>query len=137
MASIPELEQPLRDDRVVVRLATERDIPEILIAHQDDPELHERLGLARPPSGAELGRQSERADEDRASGARVTLSILERGDGDWRGQIDVRDIDWEAGRAQADVWVVLQARGRGLERAALRLAARWLSDACGLEVGDA
>ena len=62
MPSIPELDKPL-DRRASWRCATaaERDIPEILIAYQDDPELHMRLGLERPPSGAELGRQMEEA----------------------------------------------------------------------------
>jgi RimJ/RimL family protein N-acetyltransferase len=116
-----------------LRFAAERDIPEILIAHQDDPQLHARLGLRRPPSGAELGRQMERAEDDRASGTRVGLTILEPGSDDCRGRISVHNIDWDRGCAELGIWLALQVRGRGLGRAALRLAARWLFEDCGLE----
>ena len=57
----------------------ERDIPEVLIAYQDDRELHLRMGVERPPSGAELGRLAERAEIDRAAGRAVTLTIIGRG----------------------------------------------------------
>jgi RimJ/RimL family protein N-acetyltransferase len=132
MPSLPFLDPPIADRRVALRDAAERDIPEILIAHQDDPELHARLGLERPPSGAELGRQIEEAPSERGSGTRARLTILEHHSDDFRGQILVHNVDWENGRAELAVWVVPQARGNGLARAALRLAARWLFDRCGL-----
>ena len=69
--------EPLTDGVVALRPAAERDIPEILIAYQDDPELHLRLGEERPPSGAELGRLAERAASGPRRRARVTLTILE------------------------------------------------------------
>jgi RimJ/RimL family protein N-acetyltransferase len=136
MPSIPEPDQPLAAEGVAVRLAAERDIPEILIAHQDDPRLHERLGLARPPSGAELGRQLEQAARQRQSGSGVTFTILQPGSEECAGQIEVYAIDWEARRAAARAWVAPQLRGRGLEEAALALVARWLSARCGLELTD-
>src|SRR5438105_9654710 len=126
MPSIPELDPPLEDGRVALRLAAERDIPEILIAHQDDPELHARLGLQRPPSGAELGRQVELADRERATGARVRLTILEPGSDTCRGRISIHNIDWNRGRAELGIWLAPQSRGKGLARAGLRLAVSWL-----------
>jgi RimJ/RimL family protein N-acetyltransferase len=133
MASIPNLNQPLRDGRVVLRLAAERDIPEVLIAHQDDPNLHTSLGLARPPSGAELGRRMEEAEHDRADGARITLTILESGSDDCRGQIEVSEVDWDRRSASLQIWVAPELRGQGVEGAALGLARRWLSEECGLD----
>ena len=59
-ALVPGPRSPLTD-RETVRPAAERDIPEVLIAYQDDPELHLRMGEERAPSGAELGRLAERA----------------------------------------------------------------------------
>ena len=70
MPAFPELTEPLHGERVALRYAAERDIPEILIAHQDDPELHVRLGLVRPPSGAELGRRIEGGAERPGGGDR-------------------------------------------------------------------
>lgn len=133
MPSIPPLEQPLRDERVALRLAAERDIPEILIAHQDDPELYARLGLPRPPSGAELGRQLERAETERESGVRVRLTILEPDSDQCRGRLSVHSIDWDRRCAELGIWLAPQVRGRGLASAALRLAARSLFYECGLE----
>ena len=40
MSSFPRLTSPLTDGSVVLRDYVERDIPEILIAYQDDPLLH-------------------------------------------------------------------------------------------------
>jgi RimJ/RimL family protein N-acetyltransferase len=137
MPVIPTLDRPLRDERVAVCLAAERDIPEVLIAHQDDPELATQLGLARPPSGAELGRQMEEADGARETGKRVTLTIIEPGSDAFLGQIEVGEIDWAERRATVRAWVVPRVRAQGLERAALTLAARWLSDECGLQVRGA
>src|SRR5690349_2485811 len=123
MPSLPYLDPPIADRRVALRDAAERDIPEILIAHQDDPELHLRLGLERPPSGAELGREIEEAPSEHRAGARARLTILEHQSDVFRGRILVHNVDWENGRAELAVWVVPQARGKGLARAALGLAA--------------
>jgi hypothetical protein len=74
--SFPDLPEPLSDGSVALRLGAERDIPEILIAHQDDTHMYERLGLERPPSGAELGRDAERAAIERTAGIHIALTIL-------------------------------------------------------------
>jgi RimJ/RimL family protein N-acetyltransferase len=132
MSSFPDPIEPLHGDRVSLRLAAERDIPEILIAHQDDPELYERLGMERPPSGAELGRRSDGEESERREGLGVHFSILEPGRDVCRGQIDVHHLEWLDGRAELGIWVAPAARGRGIAREALRLASGWLFSACGL-----
>jgi RimJ/RimL family protein N-acetyltransferase len=126
MPAFPDLDEPLGDDRVRLRLAAERDIPEVLIAYQDDPELHLRLGRPRPPSGAELGRLAERAADDRAAGVGMTLTILGSGSDVCLGQVDVHHVNWDNARVELGVWVAPAARGRGLARTALRLVATWL-----------
>ncbi len=133
MPPIPELDQPLSDGRVALRDAAERDIPEVLIAHEDDPEMYARLGLLQPPSGAELGRQMEQSHAERAAGQRARLTILERGSDDCRGRVLVHNVEWESARAELGLWVAPQLRGRGLGPAALRLAAGWLFETCGLQ----
>ncbi len=77
MSSFPQLADPLTDGRVVLRDYKERDIPEILIAYQDDPRLHVSSGEDRPPTGAELGSRAEREAALRAAGEGVTLTVLE------------------------------------------------------------
>ena len=133
MPAIPPLPQPLSDDSVGLRFTAERDIPEILIAYQDDPQLHVRLGQRRPPSGAQLGQQLEAAAAQRARGVRASLAILQLPSDECRGEITVQEIDWDRAQASLGIWVAPGARNRGLARRALRLAAQWLFDPCGLK----
>jgi RimJ/RimL family protein N-acetyltransferase len=130
MPSFPELND-LHTTEVALRLAAERDIPEVLVAHQDDPELYRRLGLLRPPSGAELGRRVEAGPGDRAMGTALWLTVVAAGADECIGQVDVHDVDWDHARAELGIWIVPGHRGRGVASGALGLAARWLLTACG------
>jgi RimJ/RimL family protein N-acetyltransferase len=132
MVRLPLLAQPLEHERVRLRDAAERDIPEILIAHQDDPELHRRLVQERPPSAAELGRLAESEAAARAAGSRATLTILAPGSDLCLGQVSVGELDAEQERARLWIWVAPQARRGGLGAGALVLASRWLLGPCGL-----
>jgi RimJ/RimL family protein N-acetyltransferase len=133
VAPFPDPDPPLRDQRIALRLAAERDIPEILIAHQDDPGMYMRLGAERPPSGAELGRYAEQADAERAAGSHIAWAILEPGSDDCRGQINAHHADWEAGHVELGIWLAPQVRGRGYAHSALGLSGRWLLESCGFE----
>jgi RimJ/RimL family protein N-acetyltransferase len=132
MPEIPELEGSLGDDVVELRAIEEWDIPEILIAHQDDSQMYKRLGVSRPPSGAQLGAEVENADEERRAGRRVSLTILQRGDRYCVGRVDVHQIDWEEGSAELGIWIAPQVRGRGLATRALQQASAWLLEIVGL-----
>jgi RimJ/RimL family protein N-acetyltransferase len=133
MPAIPELTEPLSDGQVALRLSAERDIPEILIAYQDDPQLHLRMRVEAPPSGAQLGRREERAAAERAAGTHLTFTILEPASDVCRGQINVHHTDWDNQRAELAIWLAPQVRGRGWAPRALTLASRWLFASCGLE----
>lgn len=133
MPSFPALPEPLRDHRVALRYATERDIPEILIAHDDDPNLYVAVGRERPPTGAELGRRAENEPAERAAGTRARLTIVEPGSETFLGQLSVHHVEWEQSRAELGIWLTPQARGRGLSAGALRLVGAWLITTCGLE----
>jgi RimJ/RimL family protein N-acetyltransferase len=131
MPSFPE-PNDLSGAGVGLRLAAERDIPEVLIAHQDDPELYRRLGLVRPPSGAELGRRVEAGPGNRAMGTGLWLTIVAAGADECIGQVDVHDVDWDHLRAELGIWTAPAQRDRGVASGALGLAGRWLLTACGL-----
>lgn len=117
---------------IELRPIAEWDIPEVLIAHQDDHELHRWLGLAKPPTGAELGREVEQAEMRRSSGTAIKLTIVEPGGNDCLGRVEVEGIDWERARAELRVWVAPQLRGRGYEQRAAELAGEWLRTSAGL-----
>jgi RimJ/RimL family protein N-acetyltransferase len=133
MPEIPELTGRLSDGAVELRPIAEWDIPEILIAHQDDPQLSGRLGLDRPPTGAQLGAEVERADAQRATGASLALTIVEPGGEDCIGRVQTQMIDWDGSSAELVGWVAPGYRGRGITARGLALAAAWLTDACGLQ----
>jgi RimJ/RimL family protein N-acetyltransferase len=132
MARLPFLSDPLDGGHVRVRDAAERDIPEILIAFEDDPEMYLRLGYERPPSGAQLGRLAESEATDRAAGSRATLTIIGADSDLCLGQISVHSLDWDHARATLSPWVAPQVRGRGLAAGAVRLVAAWLLRRCRL-----
>jgi RimJ/RimL family protein N-acetyltransferase len=133
MPSFPDLDAPLSDGQVTLRPAAERDIPEVLIAYQDDPGLHVALGERRPPSGAALGRRTELAVHERLTGRSMVLTILESDVDLCRGEVRIGGVDWELGRTEVSVWVAPDRRGRGLGRRAHRLASGWLQAYCRLE----
>jgi len=133
MLAFPDPPPSLTDGTVTLRLAAERDIPETLIAHQDDPALAAALGLTRPPSGAELGRRAEAAAGERAAGRALWLTVLAAGGSDeCLGQLDVGDVEPDEGRASITIWIAPAHRRRGLGGAALALAGRWLIGEVGL-----
>ncbi len=132
MAAIPEPPQALSDGTISLRLTAERDIPEILIAYQDDPQLHVRLGEERPPSGAQLGQRQDYAAQARTSGTQVTLTIVPASADVCVGQVYAMGFDAEQARAELGMWLVPHVRGRGYAPRALRLASAWLFNVCGL-----
>jgi RimJ/RimL family protein N-acetyltransferase len=132
MPSFPVSPEPLTDGVVSLRRSAERDIPEVLIAYQDDPGLHRSLGEPRPPSGAILGRRAELARHELDEGRAITFTIVLAGSDICQGEVRVAEADWAGGHAVLRVWVAPQLRGRGLGRRAHALARAWLQQACGL-----
>jgi RimJ/RimL family protein N-acetyltransferase len=123
--TIPEPPEPFTDGTITLRLQQERDIPEVLVAFDNDQHLHADRGLKRPPSGAELGRALEEAPQRRAAGIDETLSILD-GSGRFAGELIVHSIDWDDRRAELGLWLVPAMRGQGIGRRALALGCAWL-----------
>jgi hypothetical protein len=131
MTQVPEPPERLSSEILALRPISDWDIPEILIAHQDDRTLAAALGLRRSPSGAQLGQEVEDAPVDWAAGT-LKLTLLEPGSDDCRGRLVIDALDFSAGTARAAVWVVPQRRGRGLARGAVALAGDWLARSCGI-----
>jgi RimJ/RimL family protein N-acetyltransferase len=132
MPAIPGLAAPLSDGVISLRVAAERDIPEILIAHQDDPLMYARMGMDKPPSGAELGRHFERVETEREAGNRADLTVVLPNSDTAVGGVDAHRVNWADARAELGLWLAPQVRGRGFAPRALILAAGWLFETCGL-----
>jgi RimJ/RimL family protein N-acetyltransferase len=67
-------------------------------------------------------------ERDLGMGARFTITAPESDV--CRGQVDIHHVDWENQRAEVGVWVAPALRGQGMGSCALRLAGRWLCEAC-------
>jgi RimJ/RimL family protein N-acetyltransferase len=132
MPRLPSLTETLQAGPVRLRDAAERDIPEVLIAYEDDREMHLRLFEERPPSGAALGRRAESEPAERAAGSRATLTVCRAGEDVCVGQLTVEQIDWEHGRGALRLWIAPGHRGQGLGSGALGLACPWLFARAGL-----
>lgn len=126
MSELPTIVAPLTGESIALRPFAERDIPEILIAYEDDPELHVRLGERRPPSGAQLGRAAEQAEAGRRAGRRLALTVVELGADVCVGQLSVHTVRWQERCAELALWIAPGVRRRGYGTQALRLGARWL-----------
>jgi RimJ/RimL family protein N-acetyltransferase len=133
MPSFPSLDLPLSDGVVALRPSTERDIPDVLIAYQDDRRLHLALGEDRPPSGAALGSRAERAPDELRAGRLLTLTVLQEGSDVCRGEVRIADVDWENRRAVLRLWIAPALRGQGVARRAQALVTDWLRRECGLD----
>jgi RimJ/RimL family protein N-acetyltransferase len=133
MPAIPEPPERFGDDLIELREIAEWDIPEVLIAFQDDRDLHERIGMAKPPTAAQLGREVEQEQQERLAGRALKLTIVEPGRNDCCGRVDIDRFDWDTGSAAMRVWGAPQVRGRGYEQRAAELASRWLFDNVTLE----
>lgn len=133
MPSIPEPPERFGDELVELREIAGWDIPEVLIAHQDDRDLHKRLGLEKPPSGAQLGLEVEDAERERRAGESIRFTIVAPGRNDCRGRVEVDDFDWGQSSAVMRVWVASQLRDRGYEQRAADLASDWLRNAARIQ----
>lgn len=132
MPSIPQPPERMSDELIELRPIADWDIPEVLIAHQDDRGLHRWLGLDKPPTGAQLGREVELAESRRLSGEMLKFTIVEPGGNDCRGRVEVGGFDWERRTADVRIWVAPQLRGRGYEQRAAEMAVEWLRSSAGL-----
>ncbi|HET9074760.1 MAG TPA: GNAT family N-acetyltransferase [Solirubrobacteraceae bacterium] len=128
---IPDPPERLVGERVELRPIADWDIPEILIAHQDDRDLAACLGMERPPSGAELGREVEEAAAAWAAGL-LKLTIVEPGSNDCRGRLVIDLREAEGTTAPVTVWIARDRRGRSIASEALGLARDWLARSGGI-----
>ena len=78
------------------------------------------------PSGCSSCRTAGRAENVAAH-----FAITATETGELLGSIGLKDIDWDAGRAEAGYWVAPEARGRGVATLALRALVSWAGSTSG------
>jgi RimJ/RimL family protein N-acetyltransferase len=88
--------------------------------------------LPRPYTAGDAVRLLQVSDEGRAENVAAHFAITATETGELLGSIGLKDIDWDAGRAEAGYWVAPEARGRGVATLALRALVSWAGEHLGI-----
>jgi ribosomal-protein-alanine N-acetyltransferase len=125
---LPLPDPPLTDHAAGVGLRPWRDEPgdaAALAAAWHDPEVAAHSSVPRHAS-PEAARRWIAGDADRrARGLALDLVVGPPGGDEVWGEVGLRGVDHDVGRAEAGWWLAPAARGRGVAAAALALLAGW------------
>jgi RimJ/RimL family protein N-acetyltransferase len=123
-----ELPKSLSDGVVTLRPLREDDVPPMLAAFRDDPELGAAIGVEEDPGENVLLARVGRAGDDAAEGVAVELAIAAADGDELLGTMALVRFDWRHGRCEIGFWLAPQARRQGLGRRATALALGWAFD---------
>ena len=123
-----ELPKSLSDGVVTLRPLREDDVPPMLAAFRDDPELGAAIGVEEDPAEDALLARVGRAADDAAEGVAVELAIASADGDELLGTMALVRFDWRHGRCEIGFWLAPQARRQGLGRRATALALDWAFD---------
>jgi RimJ/RimL family protein N-acetyltransferase len=114
----------LRDDTVVLRLPTERDVDAITEACQD-PLISQFTRVPSPYTRANAVEFVRQASKIRPSGTEVTFVITDATDDTVLGATGIMNITKARDVAEIGYWVAREARGNRIATRAARLVSRW------------
>jgi RimJ/RimL family protein N-acetyltransferase len=126
-------ERPLSDGTIVLREWADSDVPAI-VSGCADPEIARWLDQVPQPYTERDAREwvgSTRRGWREASIA--SFAIADRRTDEPIGSVSVHWLDHEQAVGEVGYWVRRDERGRGVATRAVRLAARWAIEDCGLE----
>jgi RimJ/RimL family protein N-acetyltransferase len=126
-------EWPLSDGTIVLREWDDSDVPAI-VSGCADPEIARWLDQVPQPYTERDAREwvgSTRRGWRESSIA--SFAIADRRTDEAIGSVSVHWLDHEQAVGEVGYWVRRDARGRGVATRAVRLAARWAIEDCGLE----
>jgi RimJ/RimL family protein N-acetyltransferase len=88
--------------------------------------------LPRPYTASDAVRLLALSDTGRAENVAAHFAITATETGELLGSIGLKEIDWDASRAEASYWVAPEARGRAVAPLALQALVSWAGDHLGL-----
>jgi [ribosomal protein S5]-alanine N-acetyltransferase len=124
--------EPFTDGNVVLRDLRPEDARPFIRPFLDEDGFAWLVGSQEDPTEASVLEDIEKEPERRAEGASATFAIAEASDDGFRGTAVLFGIDWEHRRGELGIWLMPEARGRGLARGSLRLLCRWAFGELGL-----
>jgi [ribosomal protein S5]-alanine N-acetyltransferase len=124
MPSLP-LPDGLTRDGVALRRMRARDAAPFAQAFRDDPQLGMFLGMDENPTESWVRRFIARQPRLRARGQYLGLTVTDETGRPFLGHVMVHSVDWHHQRAEVGYWLVPQARGRGVGKAAVGALVDW------------
>ncbi|MEZ5125361.1 MAG: GNAT family protein [Thermoleophilia bacterium] len=129
---LPRLDRSLRGDRVLLRRFDADDAAELVaIDSASDLRYWANWRMLATPDEARRWIQSQ--ENQRSSGEGLVLAVVEAAADRVCGMLEVHRIDWNYGRASIGLWLIPEARGRGLMAEALAMFVRWIFSSTTLE----
>jgi RimJ/RimL family protein N-acetyltransferase len=132
---VPYLPVPegLERDGVALRRLRARDAGPFAQAFKEDPELGVWIGADDDPTEISVRRFIARQPGLRARGEFLGLAVTDSTRKPFLGHVMLHTVAWRHKRAEIGYWLVQQARGRGIGRAAVSLLVDYAFDTLGLD----
>jgi RimJ/RimL family protein N-acetyltransferase len=124
MPSLP-LPEGLARDGVALRRMRARDAAPFAQAFRDDPQLAGCLGMDEDPTESWVRRFIARQARLRARGQYLGLTVTDETGRPFLGHVMVHSVAWYHQRAEVGYWLVPQARGSGVGKAAVGALVDW------------
>ena len=121
---------PLGDGSVLLRLARDSDVPDIVTVYSDPSVRHWMLWDDEAPDQAEARANIARSEEAWAEGSHAVFRIVDRATDRLVGGVSLQLLPHDV--AELSYFLHTEARGRGLATRAVRLVCRWGFDTVGL-----
>jgi RimJ/RimL family protein N-acetyltransferase len=123
---------PLSDGVVTLRPWEERDAPEIVAACQDDEIARWLDQVPQPYTDVDARAYLSMTRRGWSESTHASFAVTGATTGELLGSLGVHWLDLDQRVAEIGYWVRREARGRGVAARAVRLAARWAFEQCGM-----
>ena len=132
---MPRFMPPYLTDGAVLLRAWRNEDADALVRRINDPDVARFLDMVPQPYAIDDARAFlGQCAESWRNGSSATFAVLASGSDGAVGGLGLRWDELDAGVAEVGYWVGVEARGRGVATAAVRLATRWAFEAAsGLE----
>jgi RimJ/RimL family protein N-acetyltransferase len=124
---------PLSDGVVTLRPWEERDAPEIVSACQDDEIALWLDQVPQPYAEVDARAYLSMTRRGWSESTHASFAVTCAATGNVLGSLGVHWLDVEQRVAEIGYWVRREARGQGVAARAVRLAASWAFEQCGME----
>ncbi|MEA2388941.1 MAG: hypothetical protein QOG41_1714 [Thermoleophilaceae bacterium] len=129
--SLPRLDTPLSDGKVIIREWTAADVP-AMTTHLNDPEIARWTRVPTHYTREHAEAYLAEMDERRRAEQELALAVVDPDGGDLIGALNLRITSWEHRRGEFAAAFFAHGRGRHLAPSAGRLLARYAFEELGL-----